>query len=76
MVYLDKGRLALDAGRERVLLELHYNVSTLHVTRNAGHHDVDLGDGLGPFVGQCILLGLLLGLGGRIGLGVWRGCAC
>lgn len=71
--YLDEGRLALNAGLERVLLQLHHDVAPLHVPGDAGHHDIDLGDGLGPFVGQGILLSLLLGLGGRVGLGVWRG---
>ena len=52
--------LAFDRRRDGVLLDVDYQVASLEI---AGYcdGDVDVADGLGPLVGEGVLLGLLLG---------------
>jgi hypothetical protein len=46
-----------------LFLQLDDEVTALHVSRYRGYVDIELGDGLGPFVWQRILLGGFLGAG-------------
>jgi hypothetical protein len=61
--------LPLDSGRDRVLLDVDYQVTPLEVAGH-GDGDVEVADGLGPLVGEGVLLGLLFGArGGLLGGG-------
>lgn len=66
--HINHGLLALDAGLEAGLLDVDYEVAALQV---AGHAEgnIEVGDGLGPLVGQGGLLRGLLRAGGSFLLG-------
>ena len=70
--HVDYGVLALDAGLEAGLLDVDDEVTALQVAGH-GEGDVEVGDGLGPLVGQSGLLGGLLGAGCGLllGCGFW-----
>lgn len=72
--YVYDGVLALDAGHQLLLLDVHDQVFALEVSRYAGDCDVDVCNRLRPAVGEGILLSLLLGTGGFLfGLGgFWK----
>lgn len=61
-MYIHERFLPLDAGYYLVLLKIDLEVFALVVTGDAEGY-VCIGDRLGPFVGEGVLFGLLLGLG-------------
>jgi len=60
--HLEHGVLALDARRDGQLLDVDDEVAPLEGARH-GESDVEVTDGLGPLVGERVLLGLFLGAG-------------
>jgi hypothetical protein len=61
--HLQNGFLPLDARHDGVLLDVNHEVARLEVA-GYGNVNVDIADGLPPFVGEGVLLGLFLGAGG------------
>jgi hypothetical protein len=72
--YIDDGLLAFEADLQLRLREHDVQVAALDVGGD-GDGDVDVGDRLGPFVGERRLLGVFFRFGGRVfgGALFWRG---
>lgn len=65
VAHVDDGIPALDAGRERELLDVDDQIAGFHVAGD-GEGDVELANGLRPLVGQGGLLLTLLGTRGGL----------
>ena len=64
MAYADSRVLALDSGRELLLLDLNDEIFTLHIAGNI-ERNIELSNCLRPLVGKRFLLLLFLGESGR-----------